>query len=97
MPKPQETPVITPHLKESTETQQPWNVLILDDPVNLMGYVTLVVQQTFGYSKSKAESLMMQIHQTGKSIVWSGNREHAEFYVQQLQSKQLKTIMEKGE
>lgn len=75
----------------------PWNVIVHDDPVNLMGYVTFVLMKIFGYSESKAAAMMMEVHQRGQSIVWSGAREKAEFYVQQLQSHQLKTSMEKAE
>jgi ATP-dependent Clp protease adaptor protein ClpS len=51
----------------------------------------------FGYEKKKADILMMQVHRQGRSIVWSGEREKAEFYVQQLQAHQLKTSLEKAE
>jgi ATP-dependent Clp protease adaptor protein ClpS len=51
----------------------------------------------FGYDENKAAILMMQVHKLGRSIVWSGQREKAEFYVQQLQAHQLKTTLEKAE
>lgn len=97
MPEPHESPVIVPETTEATQTQTPWNVVVLDDPVNLMGYVTMVLQQVFGYPKSKAETLMMQVHDLGRSVVWSGNKERAELYVQQLQSKQLRATMERAD
>jgi ATP-dependent Clp protease adaptor protein ClpS len=75
----------------------PWNVVVHDDPVNLMGYVTHVLMKIFGYDEKKAAILMMQVHQQGRSIVWTGQREKAEFYVQQLQAHQLKTSLEKSE
>lgn len=75
----------------------PWNVIVHDDPVNLMGYVTHVLMKIFGYDEKKAAILMMQVHKQGRSIVWTGQREKAEFYVQQLQSHQLKTSLEKAE
>ena len=82
---------------ETTALDVPWNVVVHDDPVNLMGYVTLVLMKIFGYDETKATILMMQVHKLGKSIVWSGEREKAEFYVQQLQAHQLKTSLEKAE
>ncbi len=82
--------------RETTQLDVPWNVVVHDDPVNLMGYVTLVLMKIFGYDEKKASILMMQVHQLGKSIVWSGDREKAEFYVQQLQAHQLKTSLEKA-
>jgi ATP-dependent Clp protease adaptor protein ClpS len=85
-----------------TETQQatdlavPWNVIVHDDPVNLMGYVTYVIMKIFGYDEKKATQLMLQVHELGRSVVWSGEREIAEFYTQQLQAHQLKTSLEKA-
>lgn len=82
--------------RETTELALPWNVIVHDDPVNLMGYVTLVLMKIFGYDEKKASVLMMQVHQLGKSVVWTGEREKAEFYTQQLQAHQLKTTLEKA-
>ena len=79
-----------------TELDTPWNVLVHDDPVNMMGYVTWVIQKIFGYPESKASELMMQVHQSGQSLVWTGQREKAEFYVAQLQGHQLKSTLEKA-
>ena len=52
-----------------------------DDPINLMSYVTFVFRKVFGYSKEKAEQLMMQVHVEGRAVVSSGNREKAELDV----------------
>lgn len=81
---------------ETTQLDVPWNVIVHDDPVNLMGYVTFVLMKIFGYDETKASILMMQVHKLGRSVVWSGEREKAEFYVQQLQAHQLKTSLEKA-
>jgi len=85
------------YTEEATAIDLPWNVIVHDDPVNLMGYVTLILMKIFGYDEKKAAVLMMQVHKLGKSIVWTGQREKAEFYVQQLQAYQLKTTLEKVE
>jgi ATP-dependent Clp protease adaptor protein ClpS len=61
-------------------------VIVWNDPINLMQYVTFVFQRLFGYSKEKAERLMMQVHVEGKAVVSSGTREKAESDVQQLQA-----------
>jgi ATP-dependent Clp protease adaptor protein ClpS len=82
--------------REDTALDLPWNVVVHDDPVNLMGYVTYVLMKIFGYDEKKATILMLQVHKQGRSIVWTGQREKAEFYVQQLQSHQLKTSLEKS-
>ena len=83
--------------RQDTALDVPWNVLVHDDPVNLMGYVTWVLMKIFGYPENRAAALMMEVHKRGRSIVWSGEREKAEFYAQQLQAHQLKTSLEKAE
>jgi ATP-dependent Clp protease adaptor protein ClpS len=91
-----ETTTITKS-KTNVSTQPPWNVVVYDDPVNLMAYVTFVLMKIFGYTEKFATTLMLQVHQQGRSIVWTGEREKAEFYTQQLQFHQLKTSIEKAE
>lgn len=83
--------------KSSTDLEARWNVLIFDDPVNLMDYVTKVIQRVFGYPREKSEALMMTVHQAGKALVWTGERERAELYVQQLHGFQLQANLEKAE
>lgn len=82
--------------QQATALDMPWNVVVHDDPVNLMAYVTHVLMKIFGYDRNKATVLMLQVHQSGRSIVWTGQREKAEFYTQQLQAHQLKTSLEKA-
>jgi ATP-dependent Clp protease adaptor protein ClpS len=89
--------VVRPVESEETATEPPWNVVIFNDPVNLMQYVTLVIQRVFGYSKEKAEGMMLDVHHKGKCVVWSGPRERAEYYTQQLQSHQLLASMQKAD
>ena len=73
----------------------PWSVVVHNDAVNLMSYVTMVLQRVFGYSKQKAQEYMLEVHHKGRSIVWTGPRERAEFYVQQLHSHLLLATLEK--
>ncbi len=96
MPAPNPTTRKKPKLKPKTQTDVPWNVVVLDDPVNLQAYVTMVFKRVFGYPQQRAETLMMEVHTQGRSIVWTGGREKAEFYVQQLHGWQLQTKMEKS-
>jgi ATP-dependent Clp protease adaptor protein ClpS len=76
---------------------QPWNVIVHNDPVNLMSYVTMVFQRVFGYPREKATQLMMEVHTSGRSLVWSGSREQAEHYVHQLHGYQLLATLETSE
>ena len=88
---------------EITETESrdalttPWNVIVHNDPINLMSYVAMVFQRVFGYPRTKAETLMLEVHHKGRSLVWTGPREQAEHYAHQLQSWQLLTTIEKAE
>lgn len=77
------------------EVSPPWQVVILNDPVNLISFVILVVRRVFGYSEDKAIQITMDVHEKGKAIAWTGEREKAEMYVQQLQGYQLLAKMEK--
>lgn len=74
----------------------PWNVIVHNDPVNLMSYVTMVFQRVFGYSVEKARHHMLEVHHKGRSIVWTGMREPAECYVQQLHGWLLLATIEKA-
>ncbi len=94
-PKTFDLPAVDTDTDESLDV--PWNVTVFNDPVNLMGYVTLVIMRIFGYPRAKAETMMLAVHKKGKCIVWSGERERAELYVQQLQSHQLKASMARAE
>jgi ATP-dependent Clp protease adaptor protein ClpS len=83
--------------KESTALALPWNVVVHNDPVNLMSYVTRVFQKVFGYSTDKAHKHMLEVHRDGRSILWSGHREQAELYVQQLHGHLLLATLERTE
>lgn len=87
-----------PETATATQTalDVPWNVVVHNDPVNLMSYVTLVFRRVFGLSKEKAEEHMLEVHQKGRSILWSGGRERAELYVQQLHGYLLLATMERA-
>ena len=88
--------LVEEEIEESTDLDQPWHVLIFNDPVNLMGYVTLVIRRVFGYPREKAEKMMLDVHHRGKCIAWTGPREQAEHYVRELQSRQLLAAMKKA-
>lgn len=91
-----ESPAIEKSEATKPETELPWNVVVHNDPVNLMSYVTMVFQRVFGFARDKAEKHMMEVHQNGRSILWSGAREHAELYVQQLHGYLLLATIEQS-
>jgi ATP-dependent Clp protease adaptor protein ClpS len=86
LPAPASATKTTPETESETKTRlaRPWNVIVHDDPVTLMSYVTNTFMEVFGYPREKAHRLMMEVHTSGKSVVWTGAREQAELYVQKL-------------
>lgn len=86
-----------PEVASATLTQKEpvWQVLVLNDPVNLMSYVVKVFQKVFSFSAQRAERHMIEVHRDGQSILWVGERERAEMYVQELQQWQLTAKLER--
>ena len=71
------------------EAAVPWVTLVWNDPVNLMSYVTHVLQKLFGYDREKATKLMLDVHQRGRAVVSSGSREQMEHDVARLHAHGL--------
>ena len=90
---PAEVEVEQPRDVSDFELDRPWIVIVWNDPINLMSYVTLVFQKLFGYSKEKATQLMLQVHNEGKAVVSSGTREKAEHDVSRLHAHGLWATM----
>ena len=83
---------------DSRDSMEPgYLVICWDDPVNLMDYVTRVLQTVFGWTKTKAEHHMLQVHNQGKSVLTRESLEKAEFYVHQLHGYALQATMEKDQ
>ncbi len=82
--------------EEKTSLDLPWNVVVHNDPVNLMSYVTMVFCRVFGFDKDRAHKHMLEVHHQGRSVVWSGDREQAELYVQELQGYLLLATIERN-
>lgn len=80
---------------ESADTDKPWIVLVWNDPINLMTYVSYVFQKLFGYSQEKADGLMMDVHEKGRAVVSTGPRERAEIDVFRLHEHGLWATMQK--
>ena len=81
---------------EITLVDKPWTTIVWNDPVNLMSYVTYVFQTYFGYDVQKAEKLMMEVHEEGRSVVSTGTREEMERDVQAMHEYGLWATMEKS-
>ena len=83
-----------PSVDDVTVQDRPWIVLVWNDPINLMSYVTFVLQKLFGYPFARAQELMLQVHETGKAVVASGPKERCEFDVTRLHAHGLWASME---
>jgi ATP-dependent Clp protease adaptor protein ClpS len=83
-----------PELDDVAETETPWIVLVWNDPINLMSYVTFVFQKLFGYSVEKATALMMDVHEKGRAVVSNGTREKCELDVFRLHEHGLWATMQ---
>jgi ATP-dependent Clp protease adaptor protein ClpS len=83
-----------PEIEEVVHEDRPWIVIVWNDPINLMSYVTYVFQKLFGYSKEKATKLMLDVHHKGRAVVSSGTRERAELDVFRLHEHGLWATME---
>jgi ATP-dependent Clp protease adaptor protein ClpS len=92
-------PVLDPFavadVDERDEAARQWLVIVWDDPVNLMTYVTLVLHRVFGYSRERAEELMLRVHHEGRAVVAEEPREQAELHVAQLHGYGLQATMER--
>ena len=86
-----------PEADDLTSLARPWVTIVWNDPVNLMSYVTYVFQTYFGYPRKKAEKLMFEVHQDGRSVVSTGSREEMERDVQAMHEYGLWATMQKAD
>ena len=78
----------------TVDLDTPWIVLVWNDPINLMSYVTFVFQKLFGYSLEKETELMLDVHEKGRAVVSTGTRERAEIDVYRLHEHGLWATMQ---
>ena len=90
-------PIEDVEVADRSEVETPWMCIVWNDPVNLMSYVTYVFQKHFGYDKKKAEKLMMEVHEDGRSVVSTGGREEMERDVQAMHEYGLWATLQKSE
>ena len=91
------TEISSPDDDTALDTDLPWIVLVWNDPINTMEYVALVFQKLFGFSKAKANKLMLDVHEKGRAVVSSGPREKAELDVFRLHEHGLWATMQHDE
>jgi ATP-dependent Clp protease adaptor protein ClpS len=79
------------------QVEDSWRVVVLNDPVNLMSYVVMVFKKVLGFDETKARRHMLEVHELGRSVVWTGVRETAEAHVFALQQWHLTAVLEPDE
>lgn len=92
---PAEQETSEPDVVEAVDT--PWITLVWNDPVNLMSYVSWVFQSYFGYSRDKAEQLMLAVHHEGRAVVSRGTREKMESDTEAMHGYSLWATFQKDE
>ena len=90
------TTQVDPVVDEATSPDLPWQAVVWNDPVNLMSYVTYVLQKIFGYPEPKATALMLDVHHKGKAAVSAGDKDKIEADVAKLHAAGLWTTMQKA-
>src|SRR6266404_3962469 len=63
-----EDPVIEKETRSQEDVDLPWQVVVHNDPVNLMTYVTMVFQRVFGYPRLKSKRHLPEVHQNWPSM-----------------------------
>ena len=94
MSTPQPVEVEAPDAGTEDATDAPWVVLVWNDPINLMSYVTYVLQKLFGYPRAQADRLMLQVHHEGRAVVANGDRATCELHVFRLHEHGLWATMQ---
>ena len=85
-----------PEVEDDVRSDTPWVTIVWNDPVNLMSYVTHVLMELFGYSRTRATELMLDVHHKGRAVVSTGTREQMELDVQRCHSRGLWATLQRS-
>ncbi|MDR6866040.1 ATP-dependent Clp protease adaptor protein ClpS [Microbacterium resistens] len=95
------TPLLVPGTDEQTDLRSapahPWQLVVWDDPVNLMSYVVRVFRTYFGYSQDASTRLMLAVHNEGHAVVATGPRETMEVHAQAMHDYGLWATVRSGD
>jgi ATP-dependent Clp protease adaptor protein ClpS len=74
--------ITLPEAKEKvdqrTKKQPPYNVILMNDDFHTVEYVVNLCQKIFGFPKEKGILKAKEVHEEGRSILWTGTLEGAE-------------------
>jgi len=72
---------------DETGLGRPWLVIVKNDDHNTFQGVAFALSTVIpGVDYDKGMALANRIHNTGQAVVWSGHKEQAELYWEQLQA-----------
>lgn len=93
------SPVIHPNRETDLleEASIPWVLIVWNDPVNLMTYVSYVFRSYFGYPPTEAERLMLLVHHEGRAVVATGSREEIERHTEAMHEFGLQASMTRAD
>ena len=70
--------------KERTKRQPPYHVILLNDDDHSYQYVILMLQELFGHPVEKGFQLAEEVDKTGRAVVLTTTKEHAELKQDQI-------------
>lgn len=73
-------------IDNKTKRQPPYNVILMNDDDHTVEYVVTLCQKIFGFPVEKGLQKAVEIHEQGRSILWTGSLELAELKQQQIHS-----------
>jgi ATP-dependent Clp protease adaptor protein ClpS len=81
-----ETPVRDPRIGDTSgDLDAPWQVIVLNDDHNTFEGVAYALAAVLpGVDFDRGMSFANRIHNSGRAVVWSGHKEQAEHYWEQL-------------
>jgi len=77
-------PKVVPREKETVRRQPPYNVILLNDDDHTYEYVVRMLKELFGYPVEKGFRLAEEVDRTGRAVVLTTSREHAELKQEQI-------------
>lgn len=86
MPSPAVLPEVDVDVQEDrrVKRQPPYHVILLNDDDHSYAYVILMLKELFGHPFEKGYELAKEVDETGRAIVLTTTREHAELKVEQI-------------
>lgn len=86
-------PSLAPATAEAAPDSR-WAVVVLNDPVNSMSYVSVVFRRLLGLPEEAAKARMQEVHLLKRSVVWEGAEEGALRRMRALHAWHLHAVVE---